>query len=109
MAVDKEALLQRRLKQEDVEIPGVGSVTVRSLSRAEAQKIHGVGMDPGVLERKMLAMAMVDPVMTEDEIEVWQQSVDVGELSLVVDAVIGISGMEVATPKELMQQFRDGL
>lgn len=108
MAIDKGALLQKRLKQREVEIPDMGTVTVRSLSRAEAQKVHGVGMDPGELERKMIAIAMVEPTMTEDEVGTWQEAADVGELSLVVNAIIEMSGMEVATPKEVMQQFRDG-
>lgn len=108
MAIDKEALLQKRLGEEDVEIPGVGSVRVRALSRKEAVSIRGVGMEPEVLERKMLALALVEPVLTETEIEQWQESSDVGEIGNIVDRIIEISGMEVADPKELMRQFRDG-
>ena len=74
--LDKKALLAKRdIGVEEVELPALGgSVKVRGLSRAEALQVGvGVEMDAAVLERKLLAMAMVEPALTEEE------SVELGE------------------------------
>lgn len=106
MAVTKDQLLTKRAKTREVEIPDVGTVVVRSLTRAEAMEI-GQGGEAAELERKMLAMALVDPEMTEDEVAEWQAAGSVGDIGEVVEAIIELSGMEVVRPKELMRQFRD--
>jgi hypothetical protein len=92
--VSKEQLLKSRLPEAEVEIPGVGTVRVRGLSRAEAlemQKISGSGAL--MIERRMLALAMIEPRMTEGEIREWQEASAAGELEPVTNRITELSGM----------------
>jgi len=99
--VDKELLLKPRLAEDDVEIPGVGTVRVRALSRAEVLLVRKAtdnadsidGPRALVLERKMLATAMVDPVLTEAEVGQWQEASGAGELEPVTYRIQELSGM----------------
>lgn len=98
--MDKELLFKPRLPEADVDIPGVGTVRVRGLTRGEVLMIRKAtdtenidGPRALVLERKMLAMAMVDPPMTEAEVGRWQDASVVNELSPVSYKVQELSGM----------------
>lgn len=105
--MDKEKLLAPRadtpsgMPEDDVEIPGVGTVRVRGLSRAEVLLLRKAtdnaesidGPRALVLERKTIAMAMVDPALTEGEVRRWQEISDAGELEPVTAAIRELSGM----------------
>lgn len=106
MPVDKAALLTKRFGVEDVEVPGVGTVQVRALTRAEALSVQGVEMDAEVLEQKLIAMAMVDPQLTEPEVKEWQGCATAGEIQIIVEAIVRISGMEGYTAKAAYANFR---
>jgi hypothetical protein len=90
--VDKDLLLKPRLAEADVEIPDVGTVRVRALSRAEVLLVRKAtdnadsidGPRALVLERKMLATALLDPVLSESEVGEWQKVSAAGELEVVV-------------------------
>lgn len=105
--MDKSKLFKLRLGEEDVEVPNVGTVRVRSLSRAECLEFQGKETQVAELERKMLALAMVDPVLTEDEVGEWQKASSAGELTKVLMVVVRISGMDDSALKEAMQTFRE--
>jgi hypothetical protein len=109
MAIDKAALLAKRDQgtAREVELPsGAGSVMVRGLTRKEALRVHGKEMDEEESERVLIAMALVDPVMTEDEISQWQEVCMAGELVPVVDAILELSGMAADVTKAAMKRFR---
>lgn len=106
MTVDKELLFKARLPEADVEIEGIGTVRVRGLSRAEAlsiQKVAGSGTD--ILERKMLALAMVSPRMTEGEVREWQEAAPAGELEPVTVKVQELSGINEDSAKAAYKEF----
>lgn len=104
MPIDKELLLKVRLPEAEVEVPGVGVVRVRALSRAEAMQMQGVSGTEAI-ERKMLAMALVDPVLTEDEVGQWQQVSIAGELEPVTNKVAELSGMNDDAAKVMYKEF----
>jgi hypothetical protein len=92
--VDKDTLLKPRLPEADVDIPGVGTVRVRGLSRYEvllAQKEQPKGVV--AYERVMLRFGMVDPALTEDEATQWQKASPAGELEPVTRQIAALSGM----------------
>nr|UXE44749.1 hypothetical protein Hi04_10k_c361_00013 [uncultured bacterium] len=98
--MDKSALFADRLPEAEVEIPGVGIVRVRGLTRAEVLKVRKAtdseNMDGDralVLERKLLAKAMVDPELTEAEVGQWQEKATPGELEPVIEKVQELSGL----------------
>lgn len=104
--IDKETLFKSRTGEQEIEIDGVGSVRIRALTRAEVLSIKGREFDAADLERKLLAMAMLEPKLTEDEVKQWQEASTAGELQEVADAVIKLSGMEKIAAKEAYRQFR---
>lgn len=104
MAFDKDLLFKPRLPEADVEVPGIGTVRVRALSRAEAMLVRKADGTAAV-ERKMLALALVDPVLTESEVGRWQKASIAGELEPVTDKVSELSGMTQGAAKEAYQEF----
>jgi hypothetical protein len=105
--IDKEALLKTRLPEAEVPIPGVGTVRVRGLSRGE---VFGTqkAKDTAVMERKILAFGMLDPVLTEAEVQRWQEACPAGELDPVVDKIRELSGLSDTSEKEAVLDFREG-
>lgn len=104
--MDKEQLFKSRLGEADVEVPGVGTVRVRGLSRVEVLQVRKATDEAGIdgpraltLERKMLALAMVDPHLTEAEVGKWQAAGAAGELGPVTDKVQELSGMKEESAK----------
>lgn len=116
IAVDKELLFKTRLAEADVDVPGVGTVRVRGLSRAEVMAIRkATDNDPAtldgqrvlVLERKMISLAMVDPKLTEAEVKLWQDAAPAGELQPVADRIQELSGLAEGATKSGVQS--DGI
>lgn len=89
--MDKSALLQPRMPEADVEIPGVGTVRVRGLSRAEVVKFQE--LDSAVRETKWFATGMVDPKLSEEEVDQWRESATFAELELVSEKIAALSGL----------------
>lgn len=106
--IDKSALTAKRDNPtKDVDLPGVGTVRVRGLTRAEALRIQGRPMDVDEQERKLLALAMVDPAMTEDDVRAWQKVAPAAELEPIGQAIRELSGMGNTVVKDGIQQFRE--
>jgi hypothetical protein len=97
--MDKALLTKPRLAEEDVEIPGVGTVRVRALSRAEAMKVTDRELPVATMEQALLSMAMVDPKLTEAEVAEWQEAAPGGELEPVVEVIQRLSGLAKKAPK----------
>jgi hypothetical protein len=110
--MDKELLIKPRLPEADVEVPGLGTVRVRGLSRAEVMGVRSDVKDEAdaikrvaAIERKMLALALVDPVLTEAEVGRWQKASTAGEMEPVTDAVQLLSGTAEGTAKATYKEF----
>lgn len=104
--VSKADLLKKRFGEEEVEVPDVGTVRVRALTRGQALELQGKEMDAADMERRLLSLAMVEPSLTEDEVRQWQDMTTAGELQPVVEAIVRLSGMEQHAGKAAYQQFR---
>lgn len=108
MTVDKEQLFKPRLPEEEFEIPGIGTVRIRGLSRIEVmlvQKAEGLPAQ----EARMLRYGMVEPKLTEAEAEKWQKASPGGtggELELVTERISHLSGMTPAAEREAYRNFR---
>ena len=105
MSVDKSKLFTPRLPELDVEVPAVGSVRVRSLSRAEVLSIRGVELDVAEMEKKLLSLAMVDPKLTEEEVGERQAASAAGELEPATRAIMELSGLVEDAAKQAIQRF----
>lgn len=93
--------------EREVELPGLGTVRVRGLSRAEHARASNTS-NPSYAERRAIAAAMLDPVMTEDEVATWQRRSPAGELAPVVLAIMELSGAMPDAAKEAYKSLRDG-
>jgi hypothetical protein len=93
--MDKEALLANRVadKVREIEIEGVGTVTVRALSRWEFIQAGKLKDDPMQQERFILSRAMVDPVVGEDDVAAWQKNSPLGEINGIAMIINELSGI----------------
>jgi hypothetical protein len=104
----KSKLLADRIRDNvsRVDIPGVGVVVIRTLSRAEflsASKLD----DTMAQERRILSLAMVEPALTEAEVGQWQASSPPGEINAIAMAVNTLSGIGPGAEKEQYKSVRD--
>jgi hypothetical protein len=110
--MDKQALLAPRTDhphgqdEDDVTVDRMGVVKVRGLSRDEVLGIQKAKTTLE-LERKAIALGLVDPTMTEAEVGQWQRVSRGGEMEPVIDRIRELSGLSDDAEKQAMTQFRD--
>jgi hypothetical protein len=105
--VDKAALLAgHAFGVRSVPIPGMGVIKVRPLSRAEAMSLYGRELDAAEMEQQVLALACVAPTFTPGEVKIWQASSAAGDMLVVVNAVLEMSGMDIGAGKVAYKTFR---
>lgn len=98
--MDKALLLAKRIPTGEVSIPGVGMVIVRGLSRKEMLSAGGGSEPTNVTEQRVLAAGMVDPVMTVEDIAIWQECAPAMELQPVLAEINRLSGIGQESQKE---------
>jgi hypothetical protein len=109
--MDKSKLVANRvgLNTGEVEIEGVGTITVRGLSRYEFLVASKKYPDDNLLqERFILAAAMVDPEMTEGDVADWQKASPPAEINAVAVEVNRLSGIGKGADKSGVSGLRDG-
>lgn len=107
MSIQKTALFDDRLPRADVDIDGVGTITVRALSRFEAALIaKREGND--AREKLILHLGMVDPVMSEADVGSWMRVATPQEIEKVTTAIATISGLLEDAPKSAYKSDGDG-
>jgi hypothetical protein len=99
MIVSKADLLKKAFAIEDVELPGLGTVKVRPLTRAEALALRGEEMSVAEMEQILISTAMVEPKLTKEEVREWQETAAAGDLDPVTDKIAQLSGMIKDQPK----------
>lgn len=110
--MDKELLFKPRLAEEDLDLPGVGTIRLRALTRDEvlaAREEHtdeDGEVDRAALDNAILARSMVDPELTEDEVAQWAAAAPAGEVAHVVEAVMRVSAMDEAAFQPRVQANR---
>jgi hypothetical protein len=107
--MDKSKLLADRVTglAAEVDIPGVGVVKIRALSRWEMiQAGKYAEGDDMQQERFILATAMTDPVMGEDDVAAWQKSSLPSEINAVAMAINELSGLGKGAAKSDVPEVR---
>lgn len=114
MTFDKELLFKAALPEGEVDLPGKGTVRVRAMTRAEVMQVRSSVKSiedafrrGAELECKMLALAMVEPTLTEDEVRRWQDAALAGEMEPVVQKVQELSGLIEGAAKEAYREFEE--
>jgi hypothetical protein len=96
--MDKATLLAKRAgSTRDVELPGVGTVTVRGLTRTEVKACKDE--DGNTAENKLIAKGLVDPELSEDEVAQWLEGAPAGEYVAVMTAISELSGLAEGAQK----------
>lgn len=106
----KQRLLAKRagVKTEDVEIPGVGKVTVRGLTRKEMLLASQKYPDDDIAkERFNLSIAMVNPRMTMDDVNTWQENSEPNEINTVAMKINELSGIGKGAAKSDVPAVRE--
>lgn len=108
--MNKEDLLKPRItaKTDTVEIDGVGTVTVRALSRWEMIHVFNLEKNRHKQEQAAVHFGMVDPAMTEDEVAAWQKSAGNDELERVARKINVLSGIGKDAAKSDVPSDGDG-
>lgn len=92
------------MPEADVEVPGIGTVRVRGLSRLEAMHMQAAKDGPA-RDRRLIALGMVNPAMTEAEAGQWQRASTAAELEPVTKKMQELSGMLADSAKEVVREF----
>jgi hypothetical protein len=96
----REQILAKRTKTETVTIPDVGDVVVRALTRDEVISLQGKGeLDVSELEQGLIALALVEPKLSKEDVAEWYTTAPAGELSPVTEAITKLSGLSVGAAK----------
>jgi hypothetical protein len=101
--IDKAALLAVRLPHDTVALPsGAGEVRVRGLSRAEAvDLVKRVEReeDDTLYEVVGIALGLVDPALTEDEVRAWRATAAAGDFMAVSNRIQELSNVDEGAGK----------
>jgi hypothetical protein len=107
VTVDKAALLARRLGEDKHEIEGFGVVRIRGLSRAEVIELQALPGGVAASDRRMVSLCLLDPVLTEDEVGIWQANSAPMEIERLTLAIRDLSGMGPGAPKSGVSGVRE--
>ncbi len=83
----------------DVTLPNGKVVKVRGLTRYELLLSAKGDVDAAVVERRNVARCMVEPKMTEAQVEKWQKASSPVALGLITTAIRELSGLAEGAPK----------
>lgn len=103
--MDKDLLFKPRLEEQELDLDGVGTVRIRALSRDEVATAREDNtdrkgtFDHAGYEYQLLAVSMIDPELTVDEVERWARAAPAGELTTVVEAIQRLSKLDEESSK----------
>lgn len=101
--ISKETLLKGSLPEEVVTIEGLGTVRVRSLSRTEFMRVRQASTDGW--EIGLVAHGLVEPALTEAEVEEWRNTVTPHVFDDLAGEVLRVSGLRKAAEEEAKRSF----
>jgi hypothetical protein len=82
-------------------------VMVRPLMRDEILVLRGMHGNAAKFEQQMLAYAMVDPVMSKEDVRNWQKVSEALEIEDVSDKIMEISGLKDRAEKNAYKSAGD--
>ena len=91
--VTKEQLFTSRLKSEQVEIEGLGTVVVRGLSRWEMVEVNKAEDDRQRQDNLALSYGLVEPKLAEHEVMQWRKAGGVMEIETIARKINELSGI----------------
>lgn len=104
--LSKEAFLKTGLPEETVSVDGLGTVRVRSLSRAEFMEVRD--RDRAGWEIGLVAFGLIDPALTEEEVRAWRETITPRVFDDLAGEVLRVSGLRPTAVGEAKQSFPEG-
>lgn len=92
-----------RFQEKTITLEGVGDITFRALSRDEVLtgRERNKNKTTAEIERVLVALAMIEPQLTEDEVAEWQAASPAGELETITREIMHLSGMNSTSGQPL--------
>jgi hypothetical protein len=91
----------------DVDLPNGRRVKVRGLTRFELLMTGKGTEDTALIERRNIALCMVEPPMTEKQVEAWQKSSRPDVFAAITVAIRDLSGLGEGANKSDVAEVRD--
>lgn len=88
------------------DIPGVGRVTFRALSRQEMMDSAKIDDDMS-RERYVLSRCIIEPRLTDDDVRAWQENSPAGEMNDVAMKINVLSGIGRGADKSDLPEIRE--
>lgn len=106
--MNKEELFIPDVDEEKVPLLRGGVVRIRSLSRLEVLHIRDTAFPTkAAYEQHVLALVMMDPVMTAEDVAQWQKNSKPKEIEHVMEEVVKVSGLGQGADKSDVQEVPD--
>lgn len=104
-----EDITRKRVSEgEDYDLPGVGTLRIRGLSRAEFLAAQERFPDNTTKqERYVLSRAVIQPKITEEIAGKWQAASGISEINELANRINAISGIGKGADKSGVDQVRD--
>lgn len=103
-----QALTTPRVKTEEMEIEGIGSVLVRGLSRWEMVEVQKLEDNRQRQDTLAVHYGMVEPAMAEHEVMAWRKAGNAMEIEAVARTVNKLSGLGKDAAKSVVPGDGDG-
>lgn len=103
--IDREAFLKHRLGEQMVELPGVGQIRVRGLSREEAFQIKEL-KDLDARERRIVELAVVEPKLSAEDVAEWYAHAPAGEVDMILTPIQELSALDEGAAKSGVHAVR---
>jgi hypothetical protein len=79
-------------EEEDVVLPGLGTVRIRPLTAVEASRLYDRTQEPGELALRAVGMALVQPRLSEAQVEQMLKGA-AGRMTPLIQRVMALAGM----------------
>lgn len=104
--VDKEILFSLTVPEQKLELPGLGTIRVRGLSRVE-MLLAGKHDTVAEVERWMLHFGIVEPALTVKEVERWQRAAPSATFQPITMLIRELSGHGEGADKSGVSEVRE--
>lgn len=105
MSDDVKAKLFSRKAMLEIDKVQIGDVhlMVRALSREEVKTIREAKASASTFENRLIAAALLDPVMTPSEVAEWLDEAPAGDSVTIMTAISKLSGLDEGADKSVVR------
>lgn len=106
--IDREAFLKPRLPERELDLPGIGTILIRGLSREDVVAMQPLKHDTAALEQRIIELGIVSPALSAADVAAWYSTALSGDVDRIVDAITELSGVSKGGPKSGLPGLPEG-